>query len=458
MSEVKNYNQNKINPKLRHNEYYGLQDAFDKLYSDSAKGKAFSNLMPLILDEANIQLAYRNIKNNTGSNTPGTDGKTIEDIKSLAPDEVVKRVKNRLCHYRPEPVRRVEIPKPNGKTRPLGIPTITDRLIQQCILQVLEPICEAKFSNYSYGFRPGRSAENAIAEVYKHIQVNHLYYVVDVDIKGFFDNVNHCKLAKQMWTLGIRDKKLICIIKSMLRAEIIHPDGTIEVPERGTPQGGILSPLLANIVLNEFDRWIESQWEDIPMNRKYTPYYNKNGGENKGNKYAMLRYGSSLKEMYIVRYADDFKIFCRKYNDACKIYAATKMWLKERLKLDISPEKSKITNVRKHYTEFLGFKIKAKKKRKTLVVKYRMGDKAVMNTTRNLKKIVCYMQRPLSKENLHESIQHYNSTVMGIHNYYGIATDINLDCGKIGLIVKTTMFNRLKLLKDGSIKNYGAIF
>lgn len=135
--------------------------------------------------------------------------------------------------------------------------------------QVMEPICEAKFSDSSYGFRPNRSVENAIAETHKHLQLSHLHYVVEVDIKGFFDNVNHSKLIRQIWAMGIRDKHLIYLIKQILKAPIRHPDGGTVYPDKGIPQGGIISPLLANIVLNELDKWIESQWLEFPVQRKY---------------------------------------------------------------------------------------------------------------------------------------------------------------------------------------------
>ena len=212
---------------------------------------------------------------------------------------LIKLVQTKLKNYFPNKVRRVEIPKPDGKLRPLGIPTIMDRLIQQCILQVLEPICEAKFYKHSYGFRPERSAKHAITRAYSLAQKNNLHYVVDVDIKGFFDNINHGKLIKQLWTLGIRDKSLIAVISKMLKAEIEN----IGIPDKGTPQGGILSPLLANVVLNEFDWWINSQWENMKTKHNYSINSKKSD-----NKLRALK-TTNLKEVYIVIYADDFKLF-----------------------------------------------------------------------------------------------------------------------------------------------------
>ena len=211
--------------KIRYTEYYDLQSIFDSLYADSLNGKTFQNLMRLIASEENIKLAYRTIKGNKGSGTPGVDKRTIKDLAALREEQYVRLIQKQFSWYTPRPVKRVEIPKPNGKTRPLGIPTIVDRIVQQCILQVLEPICEAKFHERSNGFRPNRSTEHAIAQCCRLMQVQHLHYAVDIDIRGFFDNVSHGKLIRQMWEMGIRDKKLLCIVKQMLKAQVPEVTG-----------------------------------------------------------------------------------------------------------------------------------------------------------------------------------------------------------------------------------------
>ena len=449
--------------KLRHSEYYDLQPTFDKLYSDSQNGKIFTNLLEIISSEENIRLAYRIIKKNGGSSTTGIDKLSIKDIENMSIESYVNIIKRKLTWYKPKPVKRVEIPKPNGKMRPLGIPTIVDRLVQQCILQVLEPICEAKFFERSNGFRPNRSAEQAIAQCYKMIQLQNLHFVVDIDIKGFFDNVNHSKLIKQMWNLGIRDKKLLCIIKEMLKAPIVMPDGKVVYPTKGTPQGGILSPLLSNIVLNELDWWITSQWEEMPTKYQYKCEIRPNGTKNKSPIYGALRNTSKLKEVYIIRYADDFKLFCRKKSDAEKVFIAVKRWLKERLKLEISEEKSKVVNLKRHYSEFLGFELKAVKKRKKYVVRSHMTEKAKIREKKKLVEQIKNIAHTKNREDEAKEITLYNSMVMGIHNYYCIATMISSDCKILHRNVSIVMKNRLRkrLSKKGKInevyirKQYG---
>ena len=443
---------------LRHTEYYGLQGQFDELYAKSKNDEEFTDLMPLILSRENILLAYRNIKTNTGSKTAGTDHLTIDAIGKLTAEQVVEKIRYIVAGsphgYRPKPVRRKDIPKPYdpGKTRPLGIPCIWDRLIQQCIKQVMEPICEAKFSDYSYGFRPNRSAEHAIAKTYQHIQRSHLHFVVEFDIKGFFDNVNHRKLIQQIWAMGIHDTHLIYVLRKILQAPIKMPDRKMVMPQCGTPQGGIISPLLANIVLNELDHWIESQWMENPVCQKYSrpqgSDINRSGG------YKNMR-KTELKEMYIVRYADDFRIFCRTRNEAQRTKIAVTQWLSERLKLEVSPEKTRVVNVKRQCAEFLGFKIKAVPKGGKYVVKSHIRDKQLDHAKQKLKEQAKRVARPPENSTERQEINRYNSMVMGIQNYYRIATCVNLDCDKLNRFVMTIFTNRLRTEKGTRLVKHG---
>lgn len=406
-----------------------MTQTFDDLYKKSQNKNSFRNLMKIIASENNIRLAYRTIKSNTGSQTAGVDKITIKDMKDKSLDSYIQTVKDKFNHYKPDTVRRVHIPKANGKTRPLGIPTIIDRLVQQCIKQVLEPICEARFHPHSYGFRPNRSTKHAISRMMTLINIGKFYYTVDIDIKGFFDNVNHTKLIKQMYALGIQDRKLISIIKAMLKAPI-QGEG---IPNKGTPQGGILSPLLSNIVLNELDWWISSQWETFETQRTYKSHQSQYNQQKKTN----------LKQMYIVRYADDFKIMCRDYNSAKRILSAIKDWLSIRLKLDISEEKSKIINLRKSYSDFLGVKIKAVKKGKTFggyVAQSHIADKALERMKKEIKE-----QVKIIHENIQSShVTKLNSMILGWHEYYSCATYCNLDFARLNFTLTLFMYHKLR--------------
>ena len=415
--------------KLRYNEYYDMQHIYDELYAQSKNGNNFYKLLEIIGSEQNICLAYRNLKTNSGSKTAGTDGLTIDDIKHLCDEDIIMKVRSSLDNYQPKSVRRVFIPKSGSdKMRPLGIPCIWDRLVQQCILQVLEPICEPKFHNHSYGFRANRSAHHALGRVTSLINISKYHYCVDVDIKGFFDNVNHGKLLKQIWTLGIRDKRLICIISKMLKAEI---DGE-GVPEKGTPQGGLLSPLLSLIVLNELDWWVSSQWETFQPKHR-----NKNGWFQYAKKHTRLKSG------FIVRYADDFKIMCSTYEEAQRFYHSTVDFLNKRLKLEISPEKSKVVNLRKNSSDFLGFKIKVIPKGKTkhgYVAKTDMNQKALKKAKTNLKLKV----KDIVRHTTTFQIARYNLAVMGMQNYYCVATNIYNNLTEVSYALLPTTRVRFK--------------
>jgi RNA-directed DNA polymerase len=423
---------------------------FDNLYKLSSEGKLFKSLYELVVHPANVKLAFRNIKKNQGSKTAGVNNNTIFEVGLRSPEALVRYVKNRLEDYKPHKVKRKEIPKPNGGVRPLGIPTIEDRLIQQCLKQVLEPICEAKFHNHSYGFRPNRGTLHAFSRAVTLANKNKLHYVVDVDIKGFFDNVDHGKLLKQLWSLGIRDKQILSIISKLLKAEIKG----IGKPTKGTPQGGILSPLLSNVVLNEFDWWISNQWETFETERDYVRYrvIGSKMRKDQSMKYRELKRTSNLKEMFIVRYADDFKIFCRDHQTAFTVFQAVKKWLKERLGLEISHEKSKVVNLRKNYSEFLGFKFKVVPKGKKRVVKSHMSDKAKRKTVEKIKTKLEGIHRRQKKV----EVTKFNSTILGSHNYYKQATEAVKDFSEIAYSVKRILYNKLKKVrsKNGVITKY----
>ncbi|MDN8588667.1 group II intron reverse transcriptase/maturase [Paenibacillus sp. 11B] len=410
---------------LRYWDYYNLTETFTDLHARAKRGETFDRLYELITSRDNILLAYRTIKSNKGSKTAGTDGKTIEKLKPMTELELVNLVKAKLNNYQPKKVRRVYIPKPNGKKRPLGIPCIIDRLIQQCFKQILEPIAEAHFYKHSYGFRPLRSTHHALARVQFLVNKSKLHFIVDIDIKGFFDNINHRILIKQLWNLGIRDRKVLQVISRMLTAEI-EGEGK---PEKGTPQGGILSPLLSNIALHDLDIWVSGQWENFPTKHVYT----------QRNRYNGLK-KTKLKEGFIVRYADDFKILCRNWETAKKWYHAVRLYLKNRLKLDISPEKSKIQNLRKKKSEFLGFTIKATLKGKQAVAHTGLIDKKKQDIKVQYKKLIQRIKQSPTAGNVYR----FNSFVLGIHNYFKKATHVFIEFSRIAYDLKKFTYNRLK--------------
>ena len=411
---------------LRYWDYYGMTDTFTDLHQRSKNKESFHQLYDIITSRNNILLAYRTIKSNKGSKTPGTDGKTIVDIEKRSENELVEDIQSKLKNYRPKKVRRKLIEKDNGKMRPLGIPCILDRVIQQCFKQVLEPIAEAHFYNHNYGFRPLRSTHHAMARVQFLVNQSKLHYVVDIDIKGFFDNINHTLLMKQLWNLGIRDRQVLACISKMLKAEV---DGE-GIPTKGSPQGGLLSPLLSNIVLNELDQWVANQWELFPLHKSLKT--------REGQLLAKKR--TELKEGYIVRYADDFKILCRDWKTAEKWYHAVKLYLKERLKLDISSEKSKIINLRKNESAFLGFTIRANRKGKKRVAHTFVKAEKMQKIKADAKKRIEILRTSPTAQNA----LRFNSFVLGLHNYFNRATHVNLAFSRLAFEIGASMYNRLK--------------
>ena len=409
-----------MNEKIKNIAKYSLTEDFDRLYYNSKNGDNCYKFMDLINDDRNIRLAYRELKNNKGSQTFGIDGSTINDIAKLTEEECIGLVRGKLSNYKPDKVRRIYIPKENGNKRCLGIPTIKDRLVQQCIKQVLEPWCEARFYNHSYGFRPLRNASHALSRVVSLINRGKCYYAISFDIESFFDEVDHKILIQKLWTFGIRDKKLISIIKSLLTTH----------NKKGLIQGGILSPILANIYLTDLDKWIETQWEHFPCRCKNVHDFHNHVKTN-------------VKHGYIVRYADDFLLLTKEYKFAIRWKYAIEEYLEKRLKLKINDDKTKIVNLKQKYVEFLGFKIKATAKGKTkngFVAETHISDKSLKRIQRELRNKIGEIQRNTYSDR--KSIE-YNLMVIGIKNYYKYATMVYIDLDKIGRGINKSMKIRL---------------
>ena len=403
---------------------FGLTDKLDQLYANSKNGDNANRIYSDIVSEPNLLMAIHNIKTNDGANTPGHDGRTITWYLNQPTDQILRQLKNRLENYKPGAIIRVYIDKNDGDKRPLGIPTIEDRIPQHAIKQILEPWCEARFHPHSYGFRPLRSAHHALSRVVTLVNVAKMYYTVDIDLKGFFDNVSHNKLNKALWNIGIRDKKVLSIINKMLKSEIVGEG----VMDKGVPQGGVLSPLLSNIILNQLDWWVSTQWEDLPVKDKRYVH----------------RKRTNLKSGYIVRYADDFKIMCRSYEHAIRWYHAVSKWLHEYLDLPINEEKSSVTNLKRKATEFLGFSIKAVKKgtsRYGYVAETHITDK---NKKRIQEELRMSIKRIQSNSFTNKTSVQYNIKVMGIKRYFQYATHVYLDLDEIAQSTFRTMKVRLR--------------
>ena len=258
-------------------ESEGLEGATSIYVAQSVEGSTYDDLIPMVIDDDNIEEALRRVVGNGGA--PGVDGMTVHELEPWIQTNKGE-LKSLIAEgrYIPTPVRRKEIPKPNGGVRKLGIPTAKDRLVQQMIAQVLTPIYDPTFSESSYGFRPRRSAQDAILKVKEYYDEGYTFGV-GLDLEKFFDNLNQ-RYLMNILRERIKDKTLIQLIKRFLRAGVVLPDGIVEATEMGSPQGGPLSPLLSNIYLDGLDKELESRGlrfcryadDSLPPRGSATPY------------------------------------------------------------------------------------------------------------------------------------------------------------------------------------------
>ena len=239
--------------KIRNSEYYGMESIFDTLYAESRNGKTFNHLMAIIESEENIKLAYRTIKRNHGSKTPGVDKKTIRNLAKLNEDEYVRLVKKKFSNYHPRPVRREEIPKDNGKMRPLSIYCYEDKLVQEALRRILEAVFEPMFYDEMMGFRPNRGCHKAIRKLNIMLERKPTNYVLDADIKGFFQHLDHEWIVRFIES-RIKDPNIIRLVRRMLKAGIMN-NYEFEATEEGSGQGSVCSPIISCIYMHYVLIW-----------------------------------------------------------------------------------------------------------------------------------------------------------------------------------------------------------
>ncbi len=362
--------------------------------------KKWYSLIDKIYRKENLELAFQRVKRNNGA--PGIDGETVSDFASrLEPNIKFLHEKLKTNTYQPSPVRRVEIEKPEGGTRLLGIPTVKDRVVQQAIVNIIEPIFDKTFHPSSYGYRPNRSQHQAVAKAERFMNKYSLKHVVDMDLSKCFDTLDHEIIIKTV-SEQISDGRVLDLIRKFLKSGVLHSNSFTKT-EVGSPQGGVISPLLSNIYLNQFDQKMMA------------------------------------KGIRIVRYADDILIFAKDKRAAGNYRAYATKILEEELKLKVNTEKTRLTSVHEGI-EFLGFVIRSKTVGVNPKRIKRFQDKIRRITKRN------------SGRKLENIIRELNPILRGWINYYRIANIKSLIQDFMGWLRR-----RLRMVKMKQWKSYKAM-
>lgn len=411
-----------------------ILDMQRKLYrwSSSDPDKVFADLFNLVCDRRTLTHAWQRLARNRGSQTPGTDGVTRAMVEKRPGGVAVflEEIREALRDgaYRPQPVRQRFIPKPgnSGKKRPLGIPTLADRLVQMALKLILEPIFEAEFYPTSYGFRKGRSTHDALAKIQRCLHPTKggpsVYsHVIEGDIKGCFDAIDHHVMMERM-RRRVSDRKILRLIHGFLKAGVMI-EGTVRHPVTGSPQGGIISPMLSNIYLAVLDerygRWSLRPGER-PQNAADRRLYDRRRGR---------------PVFFMVRYADDFVVLVEgTYEQAEAERCALAQFLKEELHMELSIEKTKITDVREGF-DFLGYRVVQTKARspgkhgQKRFVGNLFIPKGKLNDLRY--KIKSMVKGTPTGDSLARLIGSLNPVLSGWRNYYRYATGACRDFHKL---------------------------
>jgi RNA-directed DNA polymerase len=367
-------------------------------------GRRFDDLFNFVYDPATLMMAFDRVAGNQGARTPGVDGLTVADVEESVGvpgflDDLRAALKD--GSFRPLPVRERKIPKPggSGKLRKLGIPTVADRVVQAALKLVLEPIFEADFVPVSYGFRPKRRAHDAIAEIH-HFGTRGYRWVLDADIEACFDSISHSALRDRV-RARVEDKRVLALVKAFLKAGVLTEFGDRRDTLTGTPQGGILSPLLANIALSALDEHVMAPWQP--------------GGTMSTSGKRAYRRSTGRPTWRIIRYADDFVIVVhgsREDTEALREDVATML---APLGLRLSPAKTQVVNMGDGF-DFLGFRIRWKRKRGTnkWYVYTFIADRCV----RSVKAKIRALTHRTSQRDLAHALTRLGQIMRGWANYF----------------------------------------
>jgi group II intron reverse transcriptase/maturase len=309
--------------------YVDMEQRFNDFQDGKIDMRALHNI---VCNTNNVALAVRQLSKSSGRMALGPDGTNYQTLETYSIMELAEIVKDRLLRKQMDYVRRTYIPKGNtGKMRPLGICSVWDKLVEKCIQLVVEPYCETKFVESSFGFREQVSQHNALARVKNHCQTKP--YALSIDLKDYFGTIDPDVTYRELWHIGIRDQVILNYIYRFIKKGYYEDSYKVEDP-LGSPQGSILGPLISNVYLHRFDVWLRNQsdcWHDKSVRKFHDP----------SNKIQNLE-RTNLKVGTHVRYADDILVLCKDFNDAVKFRYSITNYLTRNMKLEINEEKTKI--------------------------------------------------------------------------------------------------------------------